>query len=444
MPGDRWSESWSVLDLAAADKAATKGLSLLRRSFLQAADGEGGGWYHELAGPHAGPTATAVGLLAFHILDQKFDRTVECVRFLRSRQVKSSVELFNGGWATNASPGHPVVESTAWVVRMLVEAGHACGESAPDLDAAVTWLVLNQNLDGGWGSLLGNRSRIWTTCLALRALSRIKSGSQTLEKGIGWLRSEQHSSGGWGQLRASESIPTVTHTCMSLLALADAGESVNGAEFDRAFSWLDGRLDRTFEEDRNARVEMYDVMVSSPDQTQRWRNTVPHYGLPYALSALLLNPNGARPVLVSGAVRKLLESQLAEGRWPSVEGGSLASIWSLYPHLEAVARLRGWSPVRFASKITLLPRAAVIQYDGERVASLAELVRAQRRASLGAALARYWSTLLLSTTLVLGLVGVISGRFEWRDFWLGVALPVALFLAQEFRHRMNTRRSIER
>ncbi len=67
----------------------------------------------------------------------------------------------------------PVVEATGWIARFLARARCDLRDDAPDTKRAYQWLLRNQNPDGGWGSLHGCPSRVWLTCLALRALSQL-------------------------------------------------------------------------------------------------------------------------------------------------------------------------------------------------------------------------------------------------------------------------------
>lgn len=422
-----------TVNLSRVRSAVDASLDLLERSYLRVDADLGGGWYHELAGPLPGPTATAVGLLSFRMHGRTFEQSDDCLRFLRWRQVSSSVPERRGGWATNSSPGHSVAESTGWIVRMLAEGRYFADPSAPDLTPATEWLVLNQNDDGGWGSLLGNPSRVWTTGLSLRALIRVDPAAATVNRGVRWLVQHQHPEGGWGQTGVRA--PSVTHSAMALISLVESGRSEADEAIRRGFAWLETRVERTFEEDRNARVEMYDVVAGTGDDVQRWRNTLPHYGLPYALSALLMNPAGAHAELIAGAVNTLLRTQLSEGRWPSVEGGETASIWSVFPHMEALVQLIGWRPLGSEDTLMLLPDAVIVYRGGAHVRTLAELARMQRRKAIGRVLSRHWVSLLLVLTTVLGLVGVLVGRFDWKDFGLSVALPIALLVLQEARHR---------
>ncbi|HEX6076954.1 MAG TPA: prenyltransferase/squalene oxidase repeat-containing protein [Micromonosporaceae bacterium] len=426
-----------TIDLVPVRTSLDRSLNLLERSFLTAAGGVGGGWYHELAGPSPGPTATAVGLLAFHLSHRTFDRSQDCLTFLGSRQVSSTIASRSGGWSTNASPGHPIVESTGWVVRMLAECRHRVENAAVDIGSAVDWLVFNQNKDGGWGSLVHNTSRVWTTCLALRALIRIDPSLPVVTAGIRWLMRQQHPEGGWGQTCSQQ--PNVTHTAKVLITLQESGLADTDSAVVKGYEWLDARLDRTFEEDRDARVEMYDIGVDEPPQ--RWRSTIPHYGLPYALIALLEQPTGPRPERISSVVHSLLATQLPEGRWPNVEGGQTASMWSVYPHMEALARLMDWSPLRPGDKITLLPDVVVVQHSAARGKTLSELFRPRRGRAIREALVRNWTSLALTVAFLVGLVGVITGRFDWNDFSLGLAVPIVLFVIQEVRERRRAGKS---
>ncbi|MEV4255982.1 hypothetical protein AB0J52_22725, partial [Spirillospora sp. NPDC049652] len=128
------------LDLALLHQALDASLDILRDTYAPA-DGTGGGWYHELARPEPGTTATALGLLAFTAAGRPFEHFDAGLAFLAARQVESDDPLRDGGWATKTSLGMPVVEATAWIARFLAVARCDLRPDAPDLRRAYRWLL---------------------------------------------------------------------------------------------------------------------------------------------------------------------------------------------------------------------------------------------------------------------------------------------------------------
>lgn len=71
---------------------------------------------------------------------------------------------------------------TSMVVRALD------GIGLPEMaDRGATWLISNQNADGGWGSGSGTPSSIEETSLALAALAFRREAEEAIVRGVGWL-----------------------------------------------------------------------------------------------------------------------------------------------------------------------------------------------------------------------------------------------------------------
>ncbi|MGH3243888.1 MAG: prenyltransferase/squalene oxidase repeat-containing protein, partial [Spirillospora sp.] len=297
-PRSRRAPDAPAIDMAVLQTRLEESLDVLRDTYAPAL-GTGGGWYHELTRPEPGSTATALGLLAFVEAGRPFEYFDEGLAFLADRQNGSGDPLRDGGWATKTSLGLPVVEATGWIARFLARARCDLREDAPDLRRAYQWLLRNQNPDGGWGSLHGCRSRVWLTCLALRALSQLNPYDPAVDRGVEWLTADRTANRpGWGPTQ--ESRPTITHTAFALVTLAEARPDLRSERLLDAYDWLIGNLDPG---DEHAWIETYDVSPQGNGSKPVWRLALWHYGLPIALAALLRDPRGVDGPAVARAFR---------------------------------------------------------------------------------------------------------------------------------------------
>ncbi|MFS8204505.1 prenyltransferase/squalene oxidase repeat-containing protein [Streptomyces sp. CWNU-52B] len=384
--------------------------------------------------PAPGPTATAVGLDMFQRVGAPFSHFDECLGFLRERQARSADSLVHGGWSTNTSLGHPVMEATGWVSYVIGTARTGLVGNGPDARSAYEWLVNNQNADGGWGSLAGCPSRVWLTCFGLRALHQLNPYAPAIEKGLEWLLAARGESGGWGETPGRP--PTATHTSFALMTILELRPQWNDTRTGPAFTWLTAHLDTTRLDDRNARVESYNT--SALDETGTpvvWQTVMPHYGLAFAASALLRHPKGAPAELIAKTFETITSEQLPSGAWPNVHGGSGESIWSVAPFVNALSDLRRVSPATSSDHILWSPSLVVIQRADAGDQPLTAIIRAQRRARFARAFGRHWSVALLSLSALLGILLVGLERFTWKDFTLGLILPLGLFATEQYKNR---------
>lgn len=382
-----------------------------------------------------GPTATAVGLDLFRSCGVDFDRHDNALHFLQSKQVTSDKPELDGGWPTNTSFSRPVMEATGWVARALGSGHFHFSEGAPEAARAYKWILSNQNNDGGWGSFLGAESRSWTTCLALRALAELNPHSEAVENGVRWLLDRQrHDLGGWGY--REDATPTVTHTSFALLALSEVKPTIQDERIDLAYNWIANNVDATRVDDPNARVESYNTrMQLDGDRFETLQTVLPHYGLPYAVAALLRHPSGGPPEKISQAFDTMLDHQLETGAWPNIEGGSGQSIWAVAPFVYTFRDLQVLSPAKKNDQLLVSDTAVVIQRSSARDQPLVALIRAQRRAAALRALSRHWATALLALSIILGMVLIAFDTLQWTDYILGLILPLCLFAVQEVRNR---------
>jgi hypothetical protein len=424
----------SSIDMAVLHARLDESLDVLRRSYAPA-DDVGGGWYHDLTRPDPGATATAVGLLAFTEAGRPFEHFDEGLAYLAAHQTASADRLKDGGWATRTSLGLPVVEATAWIAWFLARARCDLRDDAPDLRRAYRWLLNNQNPDGGWGSLYGCPSRVWQTCLALRALTQLNPYHPAVERGVEWLTSDRTSRRpAWGPTRAAG--PTVTHTAFALLSLAEARPGQHDARLLAAYDWLRANLDT---EDSHTWIETYDVAPNGPDTRPVWRLALWHFGLPIALSALLRDPRGAPGPTVGRAFRTLVHGEVAAPRWNGLPGNGRTSLWTLWWRLEALVDLTRMPLAESGDVLHWLPDAAVVQRSHARDRPLAALLPSQGlRVQVVPYLRRNWSRVLLALVAVGSLGGVATGTWGWKDFWLSVILPMVMTTAHETAKRRRS------
>ncbi|MFI0487161.1 prenyltransferase/squalene oxidase repeat-containing protein [Actinomadura sp. 9N215] len=432
----RAGEDAAVIDMAVLDARLNESLDVLRDTYAPAL-GTGGGWYHELTRPEPGTTATALGLLAFVEAGHPFEYFDEGLAFLAARQTSSDDALRDGGWATKTSLGMPVVEATGWIARFLARARCDLRDDAPDLRRAYRWLLHNQNPDGGWGSLHGCRSRVWLTCLALRALSQLNPYDPAVDRGVEWLTADRTANRpGWGPTQASR--PTVTHTAFALVTLAEARPDLRSERLLDAYDWLLASLDP---DDEHAWIETYDVSPQGAGSKPVWRLALWHYGLPIALAALLRDPRGPNGPAVAHAFRTLARGEVADPRWNGYPGSGRTSLWTLWWRLEALIALARLPLAGSADVLHWLPDAAIVQRGHARERPLADLLPHRRLVDPAALARRHWAAGLLVLVCLCSAFGVAAGMWGWKDFWLSVILPVVLTGVSESMRRRRGQRA---
>ncbi|RFU42003.1 hypothetical protein DZF91_08820 [Actinomadura logoneensis] len=418
------------LDMALLHQVLDASLDVLRDTYAPA-DGTGGGWYHELARPEPGSTATALGLLAFTAAGRSFEHFDAGLAFLADRQAASDDPLRDGGWATKTSLGIPVVEATAWIARFLAVARCGLRPDAPDLRRAHQWLLRNQNPDGGWGSLRGAPSRTWLTCLALRALARLNPYDPAVGRGVEWLTADRTAlRPAWGATPAD--LPTVSHTAFALVTLAELRPRRNDERLLAAYDWLAEHLDPT--EDLTW-IETYDVMPHGPGAAPIWRMALWHYGLPLAVTALVNDPRGAPGPLLARAVRTLLVTEADPPSWLGYPANGRTSLWTLWWRLDALLELARMPLARSKDVLHWLPDATVVQRAHARDRPLSALLPSRPRPDPLRFVRRYWSSLLLAGVVLSALGGVALRAWGWREFWLSVIIPMAMTTAHESLRR---------
>ncbi len=97
-----------------------------------------------------------------------------------------------------------------------------------------TFLISNQNADGGWGYAPQQSSLVEPTSAAVLALKEGPSGAPSRGLAIEWLRNAQHIDGGWGF--SAGDAESAWQTAWAVLALVHSGQARNA--ISKGGEWL--------------------------------------------------------------------------------------------------------------------------------------------------------------------------------------------------------------
>lgn len=421
----------------AVTESIDRALGCLRRNFRTTPGAAG--WYHYLDDQSPGVTASAVGLFCFSLAGVRFERTPDVVAYLASQQ-KTSADGLSGGWSVRTTNGFPISEATSWVVRALSRPGTGVlGGGA--LARGAEWLRANQNVDFGWGSYLGQPSRVFHTALNMLALQESGAGADAVAGAQRWLIDGQNArTPGWGPMPGAE--PTILHTSIALMALSRTPGALSANTMRQTAEWLLDRIEPGVHVERSTTVEEYDVPYTDGGTQAVFQNSLPHFAGPLALSAIfstgVVDPLQPK---VFQAISGIMETQLEGGHWELPRSPMRPSVWALWPFISALSAGRAAILSTPRSKAALLfPGCAIIQ--SEDVArnltrrlliqnALFDWIRS-RRITLA-----LWLVAAVATGVPLGLLAV--GKFSVNDFLTALILPVLLMMFQYIWDRRSAR-----
>lgn len=420
--------------LSCADLTDTieKALSALRANFRTTASGDTG-WYHYLDDPNPGVTASAVGLYCFRLAGVTFERTSDVLSWLISQQVSGN-EKTDGGWSVRTTHGFPIVEATAWVLRALSSPVAGLINAGDAIRRGAQYLQQNQNTDFGWGSYLGQPSRVFHTALAMLALQECGGDSSTIENGQKWLVNTQaQDQPAWGEMPGSE--PTMLHTSFALLALLNLRGGLGANSIQSTVEWLLKRLEAGTHVERETTVEEFDVPYPYGGSTPIFQNSLPHFAGPVAVTAVL--NGGADPLQLKlfAVVNEIMKSQTRDGpctgTWELPRSPTRPSIWAIWPFVAALERARAAIfPSPTSQATVLFDSCAIIQPAGERKVTRGLLLRNAlmdwlRRHKVAVGLAGVASAAIGAALLLL-----IAGELARGEFITVLVIPALLLIFQ--------------
>jgi len=422
------------------ESAITKALTCLRSNFRTTDTGDGG-WYHYLDDKRPGVTASAVGLYCFHLADTHFERTQEVLNFLLSQQVRQQGPE-NGGWAVRTTNGVPVVEATAWVLRAMSATHVRSSTCLPALSDGISWLERNQNTDFGWGSYKGQSSRVFTTSLAILALSESGGNSEVVSNAQKWLNDAQSPSApAWGPVPGAK--PTVLHTAAALLAQLALQGSLPASAFKQTADWLLEHFNPLELVERATIAEEYDVPYQHGTTQDVFQNSLPHFAMPVTIVAVLSSGCDPLKASVFAAANHMIGSQEVNdparmGTWELPRSPERPSIWAVWPFVAALTCIqRAVFPstdrcqVVESSATLLYPGCAIIQttespgHLTRRLLFRNALLDWVRRRKLSVAI---WAVIVSMVGIGVGLWA--TGELNYQTLLLAMVIPALLVLFQ--------------
>lgn len=418
----------------------TRALTCLRSNF-RTTDTDGGGWYHYLDDKRPGVTASAVGLYCFHLASTQFERNQEALRFLLSQQVKGESPE-NGGWAVRTTNGVPIVEATAWVLRAMSATYVRSAICLTALSDGIGWLERNQNTDFGWGSYKGQRSRVFTTSLAMLALAESGGSPEVVTNAQKWLNDAQSPSApAWGPMPGAK--PTVLHTAIALLAQLALKSSLPASAFKQTTDWLLDHFDPLALAERSTTAEEYDVPYQHGSTMDVFQNSLPHFATPVTIIALL--SSGCDPLTagIFTAANNMISTQETDdprrmGTWELPRSPERPSIWAVWPFVAALASIQR-AVFPSTDRCQVIDSTATLLYPGCAIVQTAESPgHLTRRLLFRNALLDWVRRRKLTVAIwivVVSMVGIGFGLWDARELssqtlLLAMVVPALLVLFQ--------------
>lgn len=395
------------------------------------------GWHQILRSStqRVGWVGSAVGLLtlAQNMCSREYVEQIQN-QLLRD-QFRNTDLLVDGGWSIRIVREFPVLEGTAWVLLGLIVTGCRNSEA---IDRAYNWISNNQNEDGGWGSIRGQPSRTYLTCLALRALyTRYEKFSEGVRKGIDWLRRTRNEiDGGWGELLGRPS--SCFHSADVLYTLRRSPFSVEQNILALASQYLLGHWDRRLMWDQEPMSEQYDIVLT-PQKWFRVRN----YNFPTAWVVMALLAGDAKQGLfreeIWQSLNWILKAQEQLGYWRHPHDYENIYIWGIHDNTLA---LRSFQHSLLKCKpvlnMQLYGDAIIISHKGTQVA-LASLALKATLSNCFRWLRKNWRALTFTTYCLVAGALMLSNVLSWKDVLLGLIIPLVLLVWQLALDRKSPR-----
>jgi len=306
---------------------------LLEREFVK--NDTGSGWYHFLGEGRIGILGTAAGIMTMAQINPRSNFVFDSANYLVQEQICSKDKIQDGGWGIVSIGNIAICESTTWCTLALCEAG--LGKDKNTVGRAISWLISNQNDDGGWGAAKPYTSRTYSTSMAIQSIGKspVFQEAGIVQNAAEWLLSSQNSDGGWGEIKGSKSTPI--HTAHAILGLIAAGIPPVNKVVIKAISWLYSQTDKWDQ----PFYETYEILKADGKSNPRVR--IDHTVLPWVITALVSAGESINQLHLKLALSKVVFGQDLNGYWRSGTNERI-SIFELQDNIIALSTVLKHAP----------------------------------------------------------------------------------------------------
>lgn len=412
-------------------RACDRAADLLLRSFVMT--NEFCGWHQYLGQQRTGPPATAIGLAILQHIGRDFEHSDVAKKELYKNQFSSEDPLVDGGWTIRSIARYPITESTAWVTHGLLSIGEWPAHIVA-VQKGLKWLVNNQNNDVGWGAILGNPSRAYSTYWATQAIAESGLHRDALLTAGTWIRQNQNGDGGWGEMPGRPSTPA--HTAFSILALLNCGEDPLSGCVQEAVTWLYKRWDHQKMWDWTPLHEEYDIVLG----IDRWdRIRIRHFQTQWVLVALLRAGAGIFKREVFQGINWIIQRQRPAGYWHHPAVGDQMSIWGVHASvLTLTTFINSFGTTSNTGTIDCYGDIVVFNRKGT-ASSFRRLLALETTSTLKRLVSRHWSLGLAMLYLLSIYPSMEYFGFTWKEILVGMILPLVLVFYQLLLSRSGRR-----
>lgn len=391
-----------------------------------------GGWHHHLGAHKISALGTGLGIgIVARICPADSRQLQRALRFLQTKQNE------DGGFGieTVERATLSLVESSSYIALSLIgliaesKGGYECGMASSILAGITSYLIKSRNPGSGWGSTCGDSSKVFSTAIAVQALSRCaglpfegeardifteEDRLSAANRGSEWLL-EASNGPAWGPIPNAS--PTAFHTAVAIVAVRSSQEDHAQEKLERSQKWLLEAWHPWRQWEHQSQignlVEMFDI-PSMGDSSVYSRATWSHSPTAWCLLALCTDPihRTTLPLVSAGRwlMRQSNDQSIAVLREPR------PAIWAVWDAVQALTRLHDHllEAGRSSRPWHLLSWYLVL------------LIRRTTR--------KYALRLVLLISSVAVVLGYLAGKIS--SNWLfGLFIPVLLIIVDEVRKR---------
>lgn len=283
-------------------------------------EGDIGAWSEYFIFPkgNEAPMATAEAVLALLNFSQRSE-TSHAIKKACRYLIQTQDE--NGGWKDLVD--HSVTDATGCVLTALSEVKKVQLLDIPEktLRNALNFIVSNQNDDGGWGTVKGEKSKIHYTYFALWGLASSKTllpikeeANIPIKKGIDWIEKNSKRNYNKGVSLSMEDAPSLVATALAILCCLN----VNKKNLVKQ-QWIDFIKESIKNNGWNE--------ISDESLVYKVRRVYNFRSIPWIVEALVRTKEKLDSEIITSALHKLRDFESPSGGFVSNVGKTTPVVW---------------------------------------------------------------------------------------------------------------------